>query len=299
MPLPGINKSTIVRTKLLALRLIFRATEIVAPTVGARVATRLWFTVPPPPRVSSRPAVGEPFEVTAQGSIVRGASHGDGPVIYLMHGWGGLGTQLGSFVEPLQARGFRVVLFDAPAHGGSDPGPSGPGRSHGLEFSGALAAVADRFGPAHAVIAHSMGVIPALLAQADGALTADQLVFISPMRDLATYFDRFAGQLGIGPRVRSEMTGQTERLVNYPVDGVDVRVLSPLVEPVPLLVVHDRGDRETRYDDSEQLVRDWAGPARLVSTAGLGHRRILTDRDVVQEVVGFVCADISRNARSA
>lgn len=284
----SIKKSTIVRIRLQASRWGFRAAEAVAPTLGARVATRLWFTVPPPPRVRPLPDGGRPFEVSAQGSVVRGESFGDGPVVYLMHGWGGLGAQLGSLVQPLRRNGFRVVLFDAPAHGRSDPGPSGPGRSHGLEFSRALAAVADRFGPAHTVIAHSMGAIPALLAQIDGGLTTRQLVLLSPMRDLATHFDRFAAHLGIGRRVRAGMTVRTERLVDYPVAGVDVRVLAAGVPAVPLLVVHDRRDRETFHDDSVGLVDHWAGPARLISTDGLGHRRILIDRQVMDTVVAFV-----------
>lgn len=283
-----VRKSTIVRAKLLAMRAGFGAAEVVTPTIGARAATRLWFTIPPAPKVSKLPADGEPFSVLADGARVCGFSFGTGPVVYLVHGWGGLGAQLGAFVEPLRADGFRVVMFDAPAHGASSPGPSGRGRSHGLEFSRALDAVAERFGPAHTVIAHSMGAVPALLAQVQGRLTTRQLVLLAPMRDLATHFDRFAGQAGIGRKVRGQMTVQTERLVGYPVAGVDVRVLSTLVEPVPLLVIHDRRDRETSHEDSEQLVANWPAPARLISTDGLGHRRILIDRDVVSQVTGFV-----------
>jgi pimeloyl-ACP methyl ester carboxylesterase len=291
MTISAGKKSTIVRARRLGIGAGFRAAEVLAPTLGARAATRLWFTIPPPPRVSGLPGGGEPFTVMVQQSAVRGFSFGSGPTIYLMHGWGGLGAQLGSFVEPLRTNGFRVVLFDAPAHGASDPGPSGPGRSHGLEFSRALEAVANRFGPAHTVIAHSMGAVPALLAQQAGELCTDRLVFLAPMRDLATYFDRFAGQLGFGRRVREAMTIQTEQLVGYPVAGIDLRVLSRSAPPVPLLVVHDQRDRETFHEDSVQLVANWAGPARLVSTEGLGHRRILVDQQVVDEVVSFVRAD--------
>jgi len=92
-------------------------------------------------------------------------------------------------------------------------------------------------------------------------------------------------------RVREAMTIQTEQLVGYPVAGIDLRVLSRSAPPVPLLVVHDQRDRETFHEDSVQLVANWAGPARLVSTDGLGHRRILVDQQVVDEVVSFVRAD--------
>ena len=88
---------------------------------------------------------------------------GSGPVAYLVHGWGGNGSQLAAFVRPLLAEGFRVVLFDAPAHGDSEPGPAGPGRTHGVEFGKALDAVFAKFGPAEAVIAHSLGAISTYL----------------------------------------------------------------------------------------------------------------------------------------
>lgn len=290
MAVTSLRKSTLVRASTVATKTGFRTAELIAPDRGARFATNRWFKVPPPPQVRPMPDDGAPFTVTAQHAAVRGVSFGSGPVIYLMHGWGGLGAQLGSFVELLRANGFRVVTFDAPAHGGSDPGPFGPGRTHALEFGRALDAVAARFGPAHAVIAHSMGAVPALLAQVHGWLSTERLVFLAPMRDLATHFDRFAGQAGIGPRVRRAMTAQTERLVGYPVAGIDIAVLARLVDPVPLLVVHDRRDRETSHDDSVRLVEDWAGPARLISTDGLGHRRLLVDRNVIDETVRFLRA---------
>lgn len=290
MSITSLQKSTVVRAQVAAVRTGYRAAEVIAPARGARFATNRWFRVPPPPRVRPMPDDGEPFTVTAQRAAIRGTSFGFGPVVYLMHGWGGLGAQLGSFVEPLRANGFQVVVFDAPAHGASDHGPFGPGRTHALEFGRALDAVAARFGPAHAVIAHSMGAVPSLLAQVHGWLSTERLVFLAPMRDLATHFDRFADQAGIGPRVRRAMTTRTERLVGYPVAGIDLGVLSRLVDPVPLLVVHDRRDRETLHDDSVRLVENWAGPAQLISTDGLGHRRLLIDRNVIDESVRFLRA---------
>lgn len=44
-------------------------------------------------------------------------SWGQGPVILGVHGWAGAGIQFGAWVDPLVEAGYRVVLFDAPAHG--------------------------------------------------------------------------------------------------------------------------------------------------------------------------------------
>ena len=57
--------------------------------------------------------------MSAGGQRVAGWSWGDGPAVYLVHGWAGVGGQLAAFVPPLLAGGFRVVTFDAPGHGAS------------------------------------------------------------------------------------------------------------------------------------------------------------------------------------
>jgi pimeloyl-ACP methyl ester carboxylesterase len=55
----------------------------------------------------------------------------------------------------------------------------------------------------------------------------------------------------------------------------------------PLLVVHDRDDRRLPWAESVALVDMWPG-ARLTTTAGLGHSRVLGDPAVHEAIVGFV-----------
>jgi pimeloyl-ACP methyl ester carboxylesterase len=279
----AFQKSTIVRL----IRGLYGACEVVAPGLGAKLAARMWFTLPQPPRTPPPPEGGEPFEVESLRAKVRGRYWGDGPVVYLMHGWGGLGAQLAPYVDPLVRRGYRVVMFDAPAHGASDPGPSGPRSSHGVEFGKALDAVAARFGPAHAVIAHSMGAVPVLLTLKYGWLSTERLVFLAPMSRFSTQFDAFARLLGLGPRIRRRVEAITEQRVGIPVAGFDLLPLAEEAGPIPTLMVHDRGDRQTSYLESAALAAALPA-AELVSTDGLGHRRLLRDRSVVESVVAFV-----------
>lgn len=281
------RKRTSVRSYLPVGRVALGLGERLAPAVAARYATRRWFTVPAAPA----PAVvdGEPFVVRVDGRVIRGMSVGTGPVIYLVHGWGGVGRQLSAFVDPLRRTGHRVVMFDGPSHGRSDPGACGPRRTHGVEFAAALGAVADRFGPAHAVVAHSMGALPSLMVHRDG-LPVGRFVLLAPMRDLATHLDRFGAAAGMGPRTRRLMDARITRLTGHFVAELDVRRLAAGAAPVPLLVVHDRRDHQTRHAHSVDLVETWPGPAMMLSTDGLGHRRLLSDPGVVEEVVAFVAA---------
>ncbi len=63
----------------------------------------------------------------------------------------------------------------------------------------------------------------------------------------------------------------------------------------PLLVFHDRGDREAPWTDGDAIVRAWPG-AELMSTEGLGHRGIVRDASVAGRAAAFVLDHLSRCA---
>lgn len=287
MTLPSLQKSTIVRLKNAAYGIAFRVGDRIAPDLTGRRACDLWFTVPPALAPTALPAGGEPFTVIAQGAAVRGHTWGTGPVVYLVHGWGGRGSQLAGFVEPLVASGHRVVLFDGPSHGDSDSGPAGPRRTHGVELGRALDAVAARFGPAEAVVAHSLGTIATYLALRFGWLGTQRLVLVAPMVEAGSLFDAFQAALGFGERTRAAFDRAVDRLVGIPVAEFDARVQAAYAGPVPTLVVHDVGDRQTSYDDARALAAALPD-ARLMTTEGLGHRRILRDPQVIAQVAAFI-----------
>jgi pimeloyl-ACP methyl ester carboxylesterase len=184
-----------------------------------------------------------------------------------------------------------VVAFDAPSHGGSSPGPEGPGRSNILEFADALAAVVAAYGPARAVVAHSLGSTATAFALSQG-LPVDRLVFVSPMADPLPYTRAFAARLGFGERIRTRLVARVERRIGTPMSAFDVPAIAHRVATPPLLLVHDRLDAETGWADSAAIARSWPD-ARLVTTTGLGHRRILRAPAVVAEVTAFVAGQPS------
>lgn len=286
------QKSTIVRFRNRALGAFFRYAEHVLPGPAGRLARDLWFTAPPRMAELPVPDGGEPFEIEAQGHVVRGQVWGEGldpaptGTVYLMHGWGGRGSQFGAMVEPLLESGHRVVVFDAPAHGDSDHGPAGPRRSNGLEFARALDAVFCRFGPAEAVVAHSLGTISTYLALRFGWLGTRKLIVIAPMVEAKALFDQFETALGFGKRTRRAFDLSVLHWLGIPVAEFDARFQAAHVEPVPTLVITDRGDRQTPYADVVDFAESINAP--LVTTEGLGHRKILRDRGVIAHVVEFV-----------
>ncbi len=284
------QKSTIVRSSTAppTIRVAFAVLNRTAPALAARWAERLWFTLPRPAAPARPVAVpgGRAFTVDAGGHRIAGQVWGTGPVIHLLHGWGGYAGQLAAFVAPLVARGYRVVAFDAPSHGRSAPGAYGPRSSSIPEFAAALTAVAAHHGPAHAVIAHSLGATAAAVALCDG-LCAERVALLAPMAGPASYAGRFAGALGLGEPAYRRLVARVERRVGAPMHHFDVPELGRAVAMPPTLVVHDRDDAYTPLGDGAAIAAAWPG-ARLHVTSGLGHRRLLRDPDVAAEVTGFV-----------
>jgi pimeloyl-ACP methyl ester carboxylesterase len=217
-----------------------------------------------------------------------------GPLVLLVHGWNGRGTQLGAFVAPLVASGHQVVAFDAPGHG-----ESAGSTSSMIQFANAFDAVLDTvrpfFQPLRGVIAHSMGgpsVTFALSrARARGralheAVEDPRLVFIAPPTDVRDFVDTVSHQLGLLPATQARLEGLLERRIGMSLDELHTLKLAENMSQ-PLLVVHDEQDRAVPFTSGQSLAGAWPG-ATLHVTRGLGHNRILRDPQVIAKVTDFV-----------
>ena len=279
---------TIVRTRhdwmLRGIRGGFRLLNQI-PALAVPCAEALFCTppqMPLSPRGAALLASGRRLELQHRGQRVTAWSWGAGarPTVYLVHGWGGRAAQLGSFVQPLLERGFSVVAVDLPAHGMSDGR-----RTNLLEAAAALRDAVDQTSPAHAIIAHSFGAATVSLALSNG-LNAGRLVLIGPAAEPVSWTHRFGDTLGISQPVMEGMRRKTERRLGFRWAELDV-TRHARCRTQPLLVVHDFEDDEVPHADGAAIVDAWPG-ARLLSTRGLGHRRVLRDARVVAATVDFV-----------
>jgi len=274
-----------------------------SPALAGRLAEALWFRVPPPAPASVRSATtppgGEAFETTSGSVTVRGRVYGDwgAPTAYLVHGWGGWWQQLGALVEPLLAEGLCVVAWDAPGHGDTRAGRHGRRSTTVPEMSAALAAVVADFGRPTAVVAHSLGSTAAVHALGLG-VEPEALVLVAIPPPFEAIGDSFAGGLGLTPRTRALMERRATRRVGVGLGDLSLLTLAASRPRLPrLLVVHDRNDREAPYAGALEVVRAWNG-ARLLTTDGLGHRRLLRDPAVTKAVTAFAAEAADRVRRS-
>ena len=205
-------------------------------------------------------------------------SWGQGPVILGVHGWAGAGIQFGAWVNPLVEAGYRVVLFDAPAHGRAQ------GESTNLfEMAEVVARVAASVGRVHGVLAHSIGCIAAARAIADG-LKPDYLVMLAPPVSLTAVMDNLGRQLGLSQDVLAvHLQLMEERFGKSVWEQLDLEALSRTLTQRGLMVIDD-DDTSISPDESERVFNNWEN-ANVLRTRGLGHHRLLWSPMVVDTVL--------------
>jgi pimeloyl-ACP methyl ester carboxylesterase len=265
------------------LRAGFAGASRIAPGLTSVVAAELFRTTR---RSVARPREREVLADALSWQIagMKVWSWGEGPIVLLVHGWNGRATQLGSFVAPLVARGYRVVAFDALGHGESDGN-----RSSLPELANCIRQVVDELGGVHAIIAHSLGAAATTFALAYG-LRAERAVFISPPADPREFLKIFGVTLGLSNEVRARVEQRVERRLGVPMEEMLATTLALRMQ-TPLLLVHDRDDKEVPFHAGRDISGQWPG-AELIVTQGLGHQRILRDPSVRDAAVRFIEGDV-------
>jgi len=97
----------------------------------------------------------------------------------------------------------------------------------------------------------------------------------------------YADALELSPKMQTRLCELFEQ--NYGAEvwkqtsaGENVNKLS-----IPVLVIHDKDDREVPWEEGESIAQNWPG-AEFLSTESLGHRRILRNREVIAKSVEFL-----------
>jgi len=255
----------------------------IAPPLAVRLASRL-FSIPRRAQVRAYEEEvlerADRFSHDFEGQRLRGYAWGDGPVVFFLHGWGSRGSRFALFVDPLVRAGFRVITWDAPAHGDSQ------GRTtNAPTIARAFRSVADSTGPLHAIVAHSLGSWVAALSLQNG-VDADRVAFIAPPGDLHFFSRNFIAALGFSAPIHAGMEALFERRTGIPWQRLTVQGLSE-GQTAPLIVIHDRHDATVPLDQARLLTEGWPG-ASLLETSGLGHRAIMKDPEVIEAVVRFL-----------
>ncbi|MDO9182738.1 MAG: alpha/beta hydrolase [Bacteriovorax sp.] len=208
-----------------------------------------------------------------------------GELILLIHGWNGRGTQLASFAQSLVENNFRVVALDGPGHGISPGNKTNP--SHYAQFIIDAQLELSPKNKSQAIIAHSFGGGCAVLAASRGLQTKGLILIASP-----AFYDRvvsfFIASMKLSKKSQSIFFEKVTQLAGISPIELNIGVIGSKLN-LPALIVHDQNDNAVDYLSAISIHKTWS-QTKLLTTQGLGHRRILKDKVVIEEVTKFIVA---------
>ncbi len=266
------------------------ASQQLWPALAVRAALRLFGTPLPPKWISRRRTWSPdwhieqwPFEDASITLYSRPVAP-PGPVVVLVHGWGGHAGQMLALADQLSAQGLRPVIIEMPAHGRSRGSFSTlPQFARVLDY--VTARLLQQGHTMRALVAHSLAANAGAYAASRG-LAAGRLVLLAPPASPLEYTRLFAHVFGLAESTRAAMQRRIEANEGVLMPQFEPAAVGPRIT-LPTLVVHDRQDSINRFADGVAYSETIAG-ARLLATEGLGHRKILKDDEVLREVAAFL-----------
>jgi pimeloyl-ACP methyl ester carboxylesterase len=267
------------------LRLAFSFGGYIAPRLAGLGAYKLWFKPTRFQTPVSEQAVLKRADIKHikinDHNIVTYAWGTSGPLVLLVHGWSGRGTQLGSFVEPLIKEGYRILSFDAPAHGKSS------GKQTNLyEVADVIVSLQERYGNFESVITHSFGG-PCLAVAIQRGLKTSRVINISPPATTKGLVEKFIDTLHIPEKAGKNLMDRIEETFGKKIWHEISMENTVKGLTIPALVIHDEHDVDVPWQEG-QLVALSCKKDHFLKTTGLGHRRILRDTSVIESTVNFI-----------
>lgn len=242
--------------------------------------------------MASRPARAKVTDVEAKaasisrGRLLPGVSRvpalewGDGPVVCLVHGWGGRATQMALLGSQLAERGFRAVAIDIAGHGKSEVAGASWRRfmTDTAEASAALKPVA--------LIGHSAGGLAMMGARGLLGLSVPSYVCICaphhPYPPLHALRRRLNPTPGVVHRFRQDLAMQFGLPWAMLEEGAVWEGAGD-----NLLLAYDDADRYVSTADAEKI-RQICPDASFTQTVGYGHNKVLGAKELADAIGGFL-----------
>ncbi len=257
-----------------------------APALAAKKATQKFLSprhFKPKAWELNGESLGIRFNINQTISAIRWLPEQDNKTdkrVLLVHGWESRATQMYGFVPHLLKLGYQVVAIDMPAHGLSKGTTSDAN-----QFIQTILFAERSLGVFDLVIGHSMGASATSAAVSQG-LKSKKLVLISGPSSIENVLRRFSRFIGLNSKATDffvEFTGEKVGVKPAEIDSVMISKKNS----IPTLFVHDRLDFEVPISESERLLSTFTN-SELFITEGLGHRKILKSKVVMDKIDRFL-----------
>jgi pimeloyl-ACP methyl ester carboxylesterase len=261
---------------------------LVNKRMGGKEAFRLFCT--PLVRYKGKEAEvfknGKRLEFVLDGKTIRGYEcnpSGD-QTILILHGFSSSCHKFGQYATACIEKNYRVLAFDAPAHGFSD------GKTvNALEYSKMIEMLVELYGPIDAFMGHSFGGIAVSLALENMPHDeSTKLVLIAPATETSSAVEGALRFLKISnPAVRQALDEHIYKVGNQPTEWYSIRRAIRNIR-AQVLWIHDEDDDVTPLADALKVQEDDHPNVKFIITKGLGHQRIYKDAGVKETILNFL-----------
>ncbi len=266
-------------------RTVYPVLEKVVPSLAHKWFIYIFFTplryeMPEKERdIAAKAALSS---LVVNGKKIQIYSWGEGPMVLLVHGWAGRGTQFRKIIPALVKAGYRAVGFDGPAHGKSDGN-----QTNISDFSEVLSQLVKKEGEPVAAIAHSFGGAATLFGIMNG-LPIKRLINIASPTIGDGIIGNFLRALNASPASAKALKDYVLKITGKDFDYFSaLHSVRNLPNPISLLLIHDENDKDVFIEHPIALLKVYP-QAEFLRTSGLGHARILRDQKVIDACLKFI-----------
>ena len=203
-----------------------------------------------------------------------------GPKVLLVHGWSGRGTQMHEIAYKCHDNGMHVFSFDLPAHG-----ESSSKTTLIPEVVNCIRRIYSKLGPFNYIIGHSIGGVCIMNSLRLGDKYEKMVTISSPHVNIDMFKD-FIFKIGLKEENLDLLLEIFKNKVGASVESYDL-IKCAEISKTPTLILHCEDDRDIPADCSKESI-NYFKDGKLILTRGLGHRRILRNKDVVNSILKFL-----------
>jgi pimeloyl-ACP methyl ester carboxylesterase len=204
--------------------------------------------------------------------------------ILLAHGWESRGTALRMYIPDLIKNGFKIVAFDALAHGDS----TGK-RNNLLTNAKTIVALSAHYGGFYGIIGHSFGCSSTVYAMQflDKNMSVERLVFLAVPPSLIKIVGGVFRMMALPKASQKAFIAHIDGMTGHSIEESDVATAGQKVKVGQLLLIHDEQDEVTNIEAAKRVEAAWDN-ALLLITSGYGHFRIAKNPDVIRRIIEFI-----------
>jgi len=273
------------------LRTKFKTLALVSHAIAGQKAFELFCTPYPKYKKRKAPAI---FHQATKRTVVLSDNtkiHGfewvpnqpNDETVLIAHGYASFAYKFEHYIAPLLKMGYRVLAFDAPAHGQSE------GKHiHVVVYQEAIQQIMQQAGPVHHFIGHSLGALTlSMIAEQIGQPEARKFVLIAPATKTTTTFANFFKMMHLNETTinafMQDVSGRTSHTVEH--FAAD-RALTNYQGP--LLWIHDETDLVCPFEDIIDFKENAPSNIKFLITNGLGHNKVYKTAEVMDQIMAFL-----------